>query len=479
MKKKCKWIIGSSVIVLLVLGLVCVGIYSSTKTEDELDLREYEGVFCAMYDVDNISEEYFVTYRGLKIKKESSLFHTGEQLLNYVNKALEAKGDLKAVYLGLEPVTLWQEAGTDSEKWQEKIAELSDIMEQNPNTMFEILLPFPQLTYWCNREQTFKAELDVYGALVEYLEPAQNVKFYYLGDEEWLICNEGHYTSDFGVNADMEKHIFLSAFCDGNYQVNGDIIRNKLSYLADKIAAERVTPTKYPDLSGYSIVFIGDSIVGLDRSTASIPQIVSTLSGADTYNLAQGGLTATKVEDRISFLTIVDALEKPDDTQIQEDEVWQGIQEFQQRETNENKLIFVIAFGLNDYFQGERVKETNNPLNPQTYYGALRLGTERLKALYPDAEVVIMAPTYTNFYSHGNEYMSEQGGILEDYRLAAKEVADVEKVLFKNQYEDLKVFAENEILYLTDGCHLTQQGKFVYGINMIEYLGEVLDDWED
>ncbi|MBR6666330.1 MAG: SGNH/GDSL hydrolase family protein [Lachnospiraceae bacterium] len=479
MKKKCKWIIGSSIIVLLVLGLVCFGIYSSTKTEDRFDLREYEGVFCAMYDMDNISEEYFVTYRGLKIKKESSLFHTGQQLLDYVNRALDAKADLKAVYLGLEPVMLWQEAGADSEKWQKKIAELSDIMEQNPNTMFEILLPFPQLTYWCNREQTFKAELDVYGSFVECLESAQNVKLYYLGDEEWLICNERHYTSDFGVNADMAKHIFLSAFCDGNYQVNGDSIRNKLSCLSDKIAAERVTPTQYPDLSGYSIVFIGDSIVGLDRSTASIPQIVSTLSGADTYNLAQGGLTATKVEDRISFLTIVDALEKPDDTQIQEEEVWKGIQEFQQRETNENKLVFVIAFGLNDYFQGERVKESNNPLNPQTYYGALRLGTERLKALYPDAEVVIMAPTYTNFYSHGNEYMSEQGGILEDYRLAAKEVADVEKVLFKNQYEDLKVFAENEILYLTDGCHLTQQGKFVYGINMIEYLGEVLDDWED
>ena len=381
--------------------------------------------------------------------------------------------------MGMDPAKLWEESGGDYEKWQKELDELSDIMEENPKTMFEILLPFPRLTYWCEMANTPDKDLEAYGLFVESLENRKNVKMYYPGAEEWLICNPAHYTGDFGVNTEMSKHIFLATFCDGDYQVDGVMIRGKLKDLSSRIINQRKLPTEYPNLSGYGIVFIGDSIVGLDRSSASIPEIVGTLSGATTYNLAQGGLTATMVEDKISFLTIVEALEKESVATVRGEEVEQDIQAFLNREEKEDKLIFVVGYGLNDYFQGERVKDENDPMNPKTYCGALQLGVERLKDKYPEAVIAVMAPTYTSFGSQGSECMSEQGGILKDYRLAAEEAASEQGVIFKNQYQDLHINEENEKQYLADGCHLTQQGKFVYGVDMIEFLGEVADDFEN
>lgn len=473
MSKKSKIIIIACIAVILLLGLMCVRLIGDKKPVEEPDLQEKEGIFCTMYDAGNMTEDYFETYRGLKVKKLTTSFGTGKELLECVRKSLHDKKDLKAIYLGMDPAKLWEEADGDHEKWQKELNALSDIMKDNPKTMFEILLPYPQLSYWCKMENYPDKVLEAYALFVESLEHGQNVKIYFPGAEEWLICNPANYIGEFGVNAEISKHIFLATFCDGNHQVNGELMREKLKDLSERIYNQRTAPVAYPDLSGYTVVFIGDSIVGLDRSSASVPEIVGTLSGAATYNLAQGGLTATQVEGKISFLTIVEALEKESVTKLKDEEMEQDLQDFLNRQEKESKLIFVVGYGLNDYFQGIRVRDEANPMNPQTYSGALELGVERLKQKYPEAVIVVMAPTYTSFGSQGSECMSEQGGMLMDYRLAAEEVAAEQGVIFKNQYQDLNINAENEKLYLTDGCHLTQQGKFMYGVNMIEFLGDV------
>ena len=90
MSKKSKIIIFAGIAVVLLLGLMCIWLMRDKKPVEELGLQEKEGIFCTMYDADNISEEYFESYRGLKIKKLRTSFDTGKEMLECVRKGFES-----------------------------------------------------------------------------------------------------------------------------------------------------------------------------------------------------------------------------------------------------------------------------------------------------------------------------------------------------------------------------------------------------
>ena len=77
-----------------------------------------------------------------------------------------------------------------------------------------------------------------------------------------------------------------------------------------------------------------------------------------------------------------------------------GLNEYLAADVNK-KHVFVINFGLNDYFGGHPVS-TDDPQDLGTYTGALRQGIAALKEAYPEAAIIVQVPTYTNFFSEGN-----------------------------------------------------------------------------
>lgn len=466
-------------LVALLLGILG-GYFYFLKQKEEIDARfdigDYEGLFFTMYDMPGFKEEYFVTYRGLKIKKVETISGQLEIIANCVKSAEKEKGKIEAVYLGIEPVKLWEATGK-KDKWKDYVEdELLKLIKQFPRTTFEILLPNPPLSYWSQlANEEFSEILSLYEALSIMLAGKDNVRLFFLGAEEWLICNGDNYVNQLSTNDAVSKHIFLSTFCDGKYQVDRAGLKVRLEELRQKVESEKQTPTVYPDLSFCDIVFMGDSIIGLDRASTSIPGVVSALSKARTYNLAQGGLTATLVKDKHSFLTVIEML--TDRAMPEEEEGAEFVPDmrrFLEREVQTEKLVFVINYGLNDYFQGEQVEDPENKYNAETYAGALRTGIDKLKKKYPNAEIVIMGPTYTSFFTEGTERMSDRGGLLEDYRCIAEKVAVEKQVWFKNNYKDLGINKDNESVYLNDGCHMNYQGRFLYGVQIVEFLNKAL-----
>lgn len=97
------------------------------------------------------------------------------------------------------------------------------------------------------------------------------------------------------------------------------------------------SPATYPDLSDYDLVFFGDSVMGNYKDFASIPGVIGALTGAKVHNLAVGGSSATRSNgENASFNEVVENLLSTSSLSLPDDD----------------KLCFVINYGLNDYFEG-------------------------------------------------------------------------------------------------------------------------------
>ena len=476
-----KFRVGLGIIsLLLIVTVLCILGFRYSKMQQEmerLDSATYDGIFCSMYDVSGYEEEDFLKYRGLKVIKYNGIFRGTKEVSQYIKRAYVNNVEMHTVYLGMDPWMIWEEANHCQETWQELLNNnLLYFTEEYPDTMFEILLPAPRLSVWTSlsREKLDEHVL-VYQSFLNALDYKTNVKVFYVGDEEWLYRNKDNYVSKQGLNGDVAKHIFLSTYCDGNYGINGESFSEKIQTFKQMVINEQENPAYYPDLSQCRVVFLGDSIIGIDKGTTSIPGVVAALGRTTTYNVGQGGLTAAKVEGRYSFLSMVALLTGKETTKYDtEDTFSEEIEEFLQ-EPEDSQLVFVINFGLNDYFQGINPENEQDAYDIKTYGGALRTGIQQLKEYYPKAHIILVSPTYISLYEEGTMILGEEAAILEEYRQVAKQVSEDCDIYYKNACADMGIDAGNEGRYLSDRCHLNHQGRFLYGVQMVEYINKILE----
>lgn len=477
-KKPIVWVI---FVLAAILSIVFVQISRVQKEKaliGWLEQDEYSGILCFMHELSGFTEDNFLTYIGKKVIQREEPIKRLKDISRCMDEAFLKQPELSAVYLGLDPELIWKEASYDQGKWQENLeGYLMRIIDSHPETTFDIILPHPQLDYWTNKEEDKVDEaFRVYCNFVEIAEGRSNLRISFVGDQEWVICNRDNYTKPFVINGDVGKNIFLLTFCDGKYYIDSSSLKEKQKIFKELIRKETDSPKEYPDLSLYTVVFLGDSIFGIDRATTSIPSVVKSLSGAKVYNLGEGGLTATYLEEKVSFLTLVSALETKELTEeIKSLGVAEDLLKFLNRPKEKEALVFVINFGLNDYFQGQKVINEQKMSDTNTYAGGVKEGIERLKKAYPSCEIIVMGPTYTELFSEGTESMSEVGGRLTDYVEAAEAVAVKCGVNFKNNYVDLGVNRSNAKAYMDDGCHLNPNGRLIYGRQLVEFIDKEIN----
>lgn len=137
-----------------------------------------------------------------------------------------------------------------------------------------------------------------------------------------------------------------------------------------------------------------------------------------------------------------------------------------------NQVDYVlIAYGLNDYFGGVKLKNPDNCYDVTTYEGALCSSIEMIRNAYPNVKFMILSPTYCQGYSYGqvvhesNSY-SYGGGTCLDYVSAAEEIADAYQIPFVNNTEALQVSIHNGPQYLADATHLSEIGREKYAANL-------------
>ncbi len=458
-----------------------------------METESCSGIFLSMYPIDGYSEADFSSFRGLDILKCSYEAGSLTDISEYLGKILSTENNITNIYLGIDPLEVWESCHRSLSVWSENLESgLLQFAALHPEIQFEILFSYPSLK---SRAETSDSDFDLWlttcRSFLESVSLYSNFTCYFPGSQNWLIANPGNYTENGGINRTAANKLFLFTFCDRAFQItpdNADILFSSLRSMREK---EQNTPAEYADLSDYSIVFFGDSVIGNYEGSLSVPGVTAALSGAQTYNLATGGTSASvQPEHTMNFIKATELFLKasPRDVPAENSAFRASLEQYLSDYDAEKKLCFVINYGLNDYFSGYPVEytaefhlseshsaeKTDALYNPSSYCGALRTGIRSLQEAYPDALIVLAAPNYITYFSNGTDLGSEKGGVLTDYVDAALKVADEMQIPCLNTYLALGYDAANAADYLADGTHLNEEGRFLFGEILIQFIKDVI-----
>lgn len=463
MKKRTIFILlsGALILVFVLAGvLLCKQSVDKVIREDlkRLEEENYDSVFFSMYPTDHYKEEEYMRLRGMQTVR-TACHITGTKLLRrYMKTAAESVG-LKTVYLGIDPLRIAKE-------------DVVLLIQENPGIMFEVVPAYPKVDYWLKMSpQKCAKALETYQLFAEWISVLPNAGLYFFAGEEWLICNPGNYEDTFLVNEEVS--VFLMGNMDvlHPYRLTAENAARKISDMSALIEEYRSEPKTYPKGEDMDIVFLGDSIIGNYTNSMSIPGVVEALTGARVYNCGYGGKGAALSDNtRIHLFLIAEKLGNGIMDGLPEGEqLTKGLTEFINREQTDRKVMFVINYGLNDYFDGVPV-ESEDAEDISTYSGAIRKAVRMLQEEYPEARILLMSPNFTIYYENGITRRSEQGGILAEYADAVLRLAKELETEVLDNFHELPTTAENWKEYLADGCHLNVLGRFLVGERIAEKI---------
>lgn len=241
-------------------------------------------------------------------------------------------------------------------------------------------------------------------------------------------------------------------------------------------AAEDESGSHEPTEEKKQVVVFGDSIWDSARDETGIAYLLSQYMNADVYNCAIGGTRATLKDgespdnfenwDSTSLSGLVNvAIGTVDPEIFLEGYVAGGII----RNIDFSKTdYFVISYGLNDYFSGTPINaDGGSSWDAHGYGGALRFAINRLNTKFPDAQILLISPTYCQFLKDGVMYtdsnMRDFGqGSLTQYANACRNVAETQNTLYIDAYSTMGINNYTAEDYLEDGIHLTAKGRDLY-----------------
>lgn len=128
--------------------------------------------------------------------------------------------------------------------------------------------------------------------------------------------------------------------------------------------------------------------------------------------------------------------------------------------------VVILAYGMNDFLNQAPI---NNSDDPWTGFGtALNNGILGIKRACPQAEIMIIAPSYASYFSIPVQNMGEKA--LYNYASVACDVARGADALCMDAYNNIGIDAYNADEYLEDGVHLNEKGRDLYARNVVSCL---------
>lgn len=409
-----------------------------------ISLNSYDTVFLSMYPIEPYDEADFLYFRGMNILKTDRLLPDLSSLRKYMERIAESGNPVSTVYLGIRPDKI-------------TAGELLLLTAAYPEMVFEVIIAHPSIEYWRQLSNTqYEKTLAAYCDFLSAVGDSPNMRFYFFASEEWLTCNSGLYTDNWSLTPDAARYVMTTSDICHSYQVTPDNAARLSAALRRLTAVQRTTPTTYPDLKDTAIVFFGDSIIGNYTDGMSIPGSVHGLTGASVYNLGYNGNSAAMHKKAVITLPgIADAFVKQDSSVIPKDaQVYAGFLEYAANPPRTDcELIFVINYGLNDYFLQNPIS-SEDPYDITTYSGAIRTAVSCLKKHYKDARIFLCTPTYTPLSDEENSLS------LEDYVNAVIDLSCEMNVDVIDNYSSLGIDETNHHIWLTDKVHLNEKGRF-------------------
>lgn len=250
------------------------------------------------------------------------------------------------------------------------------------------------------------------------------------------------------------------------------------------------------DDNAFNIVVFGDSIWDIERGETNIGNQLEKIleekaheQGNDIdvniYNLAVGGTCAAIIEGPTDFENwnsqslpgMIHVLDGDlDADKIYPEANMLGIYEDVNLEDTD---LFIYAYGVNDYFFANAI-ESDDTFDLYTYKGSLRKTITDLQARYPLANHMIISPTYCQFYYYDEVietcedkvfYKNDNPGeTLDNYVVAAGELAEELDISFLDAYHDFNLGADTQSVYSRDGIHFNEAGRLQYASCVAEEI---------
>lgn len=245
-------------------------------------------------------------------------------------------------------------------------------------------------------------------------------------------------------------------------------------------------------LSGKVVVNFGDSLFGNTQGASSVSNVISNVTGAVVYNCGFGGCRMAGGQEieawqSFSMFRLSDEIVKENDDPTKwnlqdaavNNEKWNNKPTYFDNTLSVLKGIdfnlvdfITIAYGTNDYTGGNLIDDESNPLNTDTFSGALRYSLEKIMAKYKQLKILICTPTYRLWFNPDGSVESDSDtkdyagtGSLIGYVEKTKDIAKEYKVFCIDNYYELGINRFNALNFFTvqDGTHHNSVGRKVLG----------------
>lgn len=272
----------------------------------------------------------------------------------------------------------------------------------------------------------------------------------------------------------------ILALCGLVFLTTGNLFGREFNRLFPEETVS-VGPEGLP-LSGKTIVCMGDSIIGMNRTGSSVTAYLAEKTGATVYNAGFGG-TRLAVHQRAGYAAFsgwaMAQAAAGGDWSRQETEAALGSSYFPEQLENLKTVdfsevdILILHYGTNDFTADIPLDNGEDPLGPGTLCGALRHTLKIWREAFPELEIWISLPVYRYWPDEGayaEDYRNGLGLTLPDYVQALARTAGEEGVCVIDGYEKMGMDRKNVSWMTLDGVHLSRAGRK----RLAEVMGECL-----
>lgn len=292
---------------------------------------------------------------------------------------------------------------------------------------------------------------------------------------------EPFYTSTGAVNnaryfrvcktATYEGLVYVSTINPGsaenaNYEYTSEMVN---------VGGEGVTIGSNKKLEGKVVVNFGDSIFGKRRPPEDISTKLAELTGATVYNCGFGGCHMSNhwatTYNAFSMCNLADAIVTgnwttqnnaiADTSSNAVPSYFAEALEILKGLDFEDVDIVTIAYGTNDFTNGDVLENANNLYDVESYSGALRHSVETLLTTYPHLKIFICSQTYrfwiddSNVFTEDSDTKVNTNNVkLTDFVEKTKEIAEEYHLPYINNYDiGMNKFNRSRYFSATDGTH--------------------------
>lgn len=427
-----------------------------------MDYFEFDTAILSMYDISTIDINRLYTAKLWTCYMPENIF-SDTNYFDIYNERIFMHNPNRYI-LCIDPYMLYCNCDYDESAYKAFIDNsLSSIIAANPLVEFRFILPSYYVYHYIDYDENdYLSMRSSYEILLRNLEQYSNLNFNYFGYQEYLYSNASLYENNSysAYVSDVADTLLLETLADDDHIMNADTVLAYLDIFIDEIKIYPYNSEQDYSISSTNIVILGDSIFGNYTDNTSIQRIVSYYSGANTVCMAVGGAHAAYLENRPEYSL---------NYQLNIDTINQKLSE---NGSLEDKTVFIIEFGINDYISGIPIDNPTDLYDITTYSGSLRSSVETIRESWPQCDIIFLIPGQLLY----NEYGTVENSVgynLDKYRKAAVSIADEYSCSYINLC-NLEITQENCQQYIYgDLIHYNGRGRYIIAKYLLQYLSAI------